>query len=235
MLMRHGLPGHHIAGNRSFFKCGVMNILLIDGYRLFSEGLRTNLLKLPDVNTVYISNELCYKTEPYLDIIDLVICDMNEPRMSGFRIIDTVRHHLGKRVNIIVLSGTNDLASVKQAVKNGADAFLSKNTGLDELTEAIYTVNSGNRFISRSLRESLTRMLEREETGETRLSGREQEVLQELCAGNTVKDIAAAMGLSTHTIHYYQRSLMRKFKVSRTVDIIVYAVKNGLYVPAPVV
>lgn len=206
-----------------------MNILLIDGYRLFSEGLRNALMHLPEIKKVYISNELCYKMEPYLASIDIVICDMNEPKMTGFGIIDTVRSSFKEHIPIIVLSGITDLQTIKQAIRLGANAFISKNTDLAELIEGIYAVHSGKRFISKSLRVNLLNSLYTEETLGYHLSAREQGVLQELCSGRTVKDIAAEMGLSHHTIQYYQRNLMRKLKVSRTVDLIMYAVRNGLY------
>ncbi len=206
-----------------------MNILLIDGYRLFSEGLRNVLIDLPEVNKVYITDELCYKNEAYLDTIDMVICDMNEPKMTGFNIIDTIRSSFKENIPIMVLSGFTDLQTIKQSIKLGANAFLSKSTDLAELIEAIYAIRSGKRFISKSLRVNLLNSLYTEETMGYRLSGREQEVLQELCSGRTVKDIATEMGLSTHTIQYYQRNLMRKLKVSRTVDLVMYAVRHGLY------
>lgn len=206
-----------------------MNVLLIDGHRLFSEGLRNTLIHLPEVKKVYISNELCYKMEPYLDTIDMVICDMNEPKMTGFGIIDTVRNRFKENIPIVVLSGITDLQTIKQSIKLGANAFVSKNTNIAELTESIYAVRSGKRFISKSLTVNLLNSLYTEETAALHLSRREQEVLQELCSGRTVKDIAAGMDLSPHTVQYYLRNLMRKLKVSRTVDLIVYAMRNGLY------
>ena len=206
-----------------------MNILLIDGHRLFSEGLRNVLINLPEIDKVYISNELCYKMEPYLDTIDMVICDMNEPKMTGFTVIDTVRNSFKENIPILVLSGFTDLQTIKQAIRLGANGFISKSTDLSELIEAIYAIRAGKRFISKSLRVNLLNSLYTEETMGYHLSAREQEVLQELCSGRTVKDIAIEMGLSTHTIQYYQRNLMRKLKVSRTVDLIMYAVRNGLY------
>ncbi len=206
-----------------------MNVLLIDGHRLFSEGLRNTLIHLPEIKKVYISNELCYKMEPYLDTIDMVICDMNEPKMSGFGIIDTVRTRFKEDIPIVVLSGITDLQTIKQSIKLGANAFVSKNTNIAELTESIYAVRSGKRFISKSLTVNLLNSLYTEEAVGQHLSRREHEVLQELCSGRTVKDIAAGMGLSPHTIQYYLRNLMRKLKVSRTVDLVMYAMRNGLY------
>jgi DNA-binding NarL/FixJ family response regulator len=206
-----------------------MNILLIDGHRLFSEGLKNVLIDLPEIDKVYITNELCYKIEPYLASIDLVICDMNEPRMTGFDIINTVRTGFKENIPIMVLSGHTDLHTIKQSIRLGANAFISKSTDLAELIEAIYAVRAGKRFISKSLRVNLLNSLYTEETMGYQLSGREREVLHELCSGRTVKAIASEMGLSTHTIQYYQRNLMRKLKVSRTVDLVMYAVRNGLY------
>lgn len=62
------------------------------------------------------------------------------------------------------------------------------------------------------------------------INAKEKEVLIALCEGKTTKEIGIKMGISAHTINYYQRSLMKKLQVSRTLDLILYAVKTGIYV-----
>ncbi|WP_118973992.1 LuxR C-terminal-related transcriptional regulator [Taibaiella koreensis] len=205
-----------------------MNILLIDGHRLFSDALRYRLLAQPDIGKVYISDELCFSLEPYLSGIDIVVCDMNEPRMSGLQVIDTLRRKL-HQARIAVISGISNLPTIKQALTAGADAFISKNADTKELIEAIYTIRSGKRFISQSLRMHFLNAAYKEEHHELSLTNKEKNIVRELCAGHTIKDIAREMGVSTHTIQYHQRNILRKLNLSRTADLIVYAVRNGIY------
>jgi len=206
-----------------------MNILLIDGHRLFSDALRHRLLARPDIEKVYISDELCFALEPYLSGVDIVICDMNEPRMSGLQVIGTLRSKLKDQVHIAVVSGITNLPAIKQALTAGADAFVSKNADTDELLEAIYTIQAGKRFISRSLRAHFLNAVYQEEQNGPSLTNKEKSIMRELCAGRTIKDIAQEMGVSPHAVQYHQRNILRKLNLSRTADLIVYAVQNGIY------
>lgn len=212
----------------------MINILLIDAQILFAQGLKSLLSKLPEVQSVYISNEAHYKTEPLLSEVDLVICGMNAPKMSAFNIIDFIRTRLKNQPDIIVLSGASDTQAIRQCLRLGANAFISKEADLDEVLEGIMEVKAGKRFISRELRTSLMKNIFSEEESGYHLSRREREVLSGICDGNTSKQIGLKLGLSHHTIQYYQRNIMKKLKVTRTIDLVVYAIQNGFYtVPAP--
>lgn len=211
----------------------MMNILLIDGQRLFAQGLKSLLSQLPEVQEVYISDETLYKTEPVLSDVDIVICGMNTPKMTGFNIIDFIRTRLKNQPEIIILSGIGDTQTIRQCLHLGANAFISKEADIDELLEGIAEVKSGKRFISRDLRTSLMKNIFSEEESSYHLSRREREVLSGICDGQTSKQIGEKLGLSHHTVQYYQRNIMKKLKVTRTIDLVVYAIQNGFYtVPA---
>lgn len=211
----------------------MMNILLIDGQRLFAQGLKSLLGKLPEVQEVYLSDELHFRTEPVLSEVDMVICGMNAPKMTGFNIIDFIRTRLRNQPDIIVLSGINDTQTIRQSLRLGANAFISKEADMDELLEGMAEVKAGKRFISRDLRNSLMKNIFSEEEAGYHLSRREREVLSSICDGQTSKQIGEKLGLSHHTVQYYQRNIMKKLKVTRTIDLVVYAIQNGFYtVPA---
>lgn len=207
-----------------------MNILLVDSQKLFSEGLRTILLKSEGVTSVHISNDHGFIDDTQALNIDMVICDMNTPKQGGFKIIDQIRNSFKKNIHIIVLSAITDIPSIRQAIRLGANGYISKDTNVDELMEGIYEVQDGRRYISRKLRTSLMNNMIMEDTIVHHLSRREKEVLSEICEGQTIKEIGFKMGLSPNTVQYYQRNLMKKVKVSRTIDLIIYAIQHGLYV-----
>jgi DNA-binding NarL/FixJ family response regulator len=56
-------------------------------------------------------------------------------------------------------------------------------------------------------------------------------VLKLICSGKTIKEVANEMHLSYHTVKSYHKNIMKKFKVNRTFDLIVFAMKNGFYQP----
>lgn len=207
-----------------------MNILLVDSQKLFSEGLRNILLNSGGVSSVHISNDTSFMNDAQAHEIDMIICDMNTPKQGGFKIIDYIRNNLKRKIHIIVLSAITDLQTIRHAIRLGANGYISKDTNVDELMEGIYEVNDGKRYISHKLRTNLMNNLILEDQVLHHLSRREKEVLSEICEGQTIKEIGFKMGLSPNTVQYYQRNLMKKLKVSRTIDLIIYAIQHGLYV-----
>ncbi|PSK94307.1 LuxR C-terminal-related transcriptional regulator [Taibaiella chishuiensis] len=207
-----------------------MNILLIDSQELFSEGLKKLLLQCDDVTSVHIGSTSSCIDDVATFNIDMVICDMNTHNQGAFRIIDEIRGSFKQKIHIIILSAITDMQTVRQAIRTGANGYISKDTNVDELMQGIYEVQDGKRYISRKLRTMLMNNMIHEDQVVHHLSRREKEVLREICTGQTIKEIGYKMGLSPNTVQYYQRNLMKKLKVSRTIDLIIYAIQHGLYV-----
>lgn len=207
-----------------------MNILLIDSQELFSEGLKKLLLQCDDVASVHIGSTSSCIDDVATFNIDMVICDMNTHNQGAFRIIDEIRGSFKQKIHIIILSAITDMQTVRQAIRTGANGYISKDTNMDELMQGIYEVQDGKRYISRKLRTMLMNNMIHEDQVVHHLSRREKEVLREICTGQTIKEIGYKMGLSPNTVQYYQRNLMKKLKVSRTIDLIIYAIQHGLYV-----
>ena len=68
---------------------------------------------------------------------ELVVVDMMLPGASGFRVLQLVKERSEGRVPVIMMSGNNSHAHRAYALAAGADAFLAKPFGPEELAEAI--------------------------------------------------------------------------------------------------
>ena len=209
-----------------------MNIALVDDHLLLTEALRNLLLRMTEVENVvtFSSAEAFLESDP-LKSPDILIMDLMMNGISGLQLLDICRSTYPKDMKIVILSSLTDVQTIKQAIRRGANGFLSKSTPLDELKDAIIQINSGKQYIGKTVRESLVNSVFTEEQVVFHLSPREKEVLQKVCSGRTIKEIAFDLKLSAHTVQYYHRSVMDKLKVKRTTDLIVYAMQNGLYIP----
>lgn len=205
-----------------------MNILIIDEQRLFAEGLK-NMLKIQSrITNVYLYNNKHSEMDFYLyENVDLVIFDIYLP--EGLSIISEIRKKI-KKPMLLVLSGLTNPGVVKKAIKMGAHAFVSKNSTMEELMEGIEEISTGKIFISSGIRGVIVNTLINGEKDDVdSIKAKEKEILIALYKGNTIKEISIEMGLSTYTINYYLRNMMKKIKVSRTLDLILYALKKGIY------
>lgn len=208
-----------------------MNILIIDDHQLFANTLRNLLLTKQGVKEVFLCTDGNYNYESYLSKTDLIICDLVIPDQNGLKIIEHIRKALKINTPIIILSAISDSPTIRQSMRLQANAFVSKNVTPEELLEAIDAVLAKKQYISKNLRDGLINTMFVEDQIIYHLSPREKEVLQEICHGSSIKEIAHKMKLSSNTVQSYHRNVMKKLKVSRIADLIVYAIKHGLYVP----
>ena len=209
-----------------------MIIALVDDHPILTESIKNLLLAMPGVAQVKTyNNPALFLEEKRFLAPDIIILDLMMPDINGMKVIEICKSDSKDKVKIIVLSSITDVQTIKQAVRAGANGFLSKGSNIEELTEAILTVNEGKQYIAANLRNSMLENMFVEEQVIYHLSPREKDVLNKVCSGQTIKEIAYDLKLSIHTVQYYHRCVLAKLKVKRTSDLIVFAMQNGLYIP----
>lgn len=119
--------------------------------------------------------------------------------------------------------------ALSKILREGADSMVCMSCSLHELMLAIERTSHGEKVISRRIESILLERIFNNTAATKYLTKREQQVLQMVCDGQTIKEIAYDLKLSPHTIQYYHRSVMEKVGVNRTADLIVYAMRSGLY------
>jgi DNA-binding NarL/FixJ family response regulator len=99
-----------------------------------------------------------------------------------------------------------------------------------ELIAAIHTVLRGGRYLTPSLASDvLTAMADGGRSGA--LTPRQREVLSLIAEGRTMKEVAAALGLSPRTVETHKYQVMHALGLQTTTDMIRYAIENGLIAP----
>lgn len=211
-----------------------MKICIIDDHQIITESLKKLLLRSTEIEVVdtYPDADTFLATITAASLPDIIVTDLLMPGTNGIELVEKVKEtYKRSKVKMIILSSITDAQTIKKSLRAGADGFLSKNTSIDELMEAILTVREGKNYIAENLRKHLLDAVFTEEQVVYHLSPREKEVLHKVCSGFTIKEIAYDMNLSVHTVQYYHRNVMAKLKVKRTSDLIVFAMQSGLYIP----
>lgn len=209
-----------------------MNIVLIDEQLLLADALQSLLRLIPEVKAVdTYADGKHFLTERSATPPDILVMELALSGLNGLELLDVCRSTLPREMKVIVLSTITDVQTIKHTIRRGANGFLSKSTLFEEFKESIFQVGLGKQYIGRAIRDSLINSVFTEEEVVMHLSPREKEVLQKVCGGHTIKEIAYELKLSAHTVQYYHRSVMDKLKVRRTTDLIVYAMQHGLYIP----
>lgn len=217
----------------------VTSIVLVHAHALFREGLRHNLVELPDfaISGEASNGQQAIQLVDYTDP-DLVLMEVDLPGVNGLEVSRAIkRSH--PHVGIILLSSNIDGQQVVKAIRAGVAAYLPRNTSWDHLLDTLYDVRKGTYPINElvlSLPDVAAQVLmafrqmavdEDTQSIYSPLSPRELQVLELVAAGRTNKEIALLLDISNQTVKNHVSSILRKLAVNDRTQAVVYAMRRG--------
>ncbi len=208
-------------------------IVIADDHSLIRKGLRTIIELESDMQVIGEAGDgeellqLLAREQP-----DMVIMDISMPNLNGIDAIGRVLS-LYPGIRILILTMHRNSQYFYNAVSAGAHGYLIKDDSDTELLTAIDTVRSGKTYISPQLSSEvadtmLSAFREHRDPSIISLTPRERDVLGLVVKGHTSKQIADILCLSPRTIDHHRASLLKKFKMKNTVDLVKHVVKNSL-------
>jgi DNA-binding NarL/FixJ family response regulator len=162
---------------------------------------------------------------------DVLLLDLALPGQSGIDVLRILRQrHAGIRV--LILTGYPEERYALTMIRNGADGYLCKECGRDELIHAVRTVAQGRRYLSPHMVELLADEVAggNPTSPHLQLSERELQVFLRLARGESVSEIGVALNLSVKTVSTYRSRLLLKLGVASNAELAAYAVRNCLLV-----
>ena len=129
---------------------------------------------------------------------------------------------------MIVFTGISAVGKVRALVDAGVDGLFSKADDNADLFAALPKILRGHRHIAPRFVEAM------ETAGEgTDLTDREMQVLNLVVAGRVNREIADTLGISVKTVDRHRTNLMQKLGVRSAVELIGYALREGLIDATP--
>jgi DNA-binding NarL/FixJ family response regulator len=169
-----------------------------------------------------------------IGVADVLVLDLELPDMDGLEVLRRLRKD-GWEGAVLVLSDRTDGATVLEAMRNGADGYLTKADGLRRVGSAIRTIASGARVVDPLLEEAALLELGRfarqaREGAEVvgTLTVRERQILGLLSEGLTMQQIGRRLGISPRTVETHVSKLYRKLDVRTRVQAVARAASLGL-------
>ena len=161
---------------------------------------------------------------------EFAILDLQMPGMTGIEVIRGLRH-AGCPSKLMILSVSREDKNVIEALRAGADAYLTKEGPARHLWEAIGYVRDGGQYVSPLLKG--VRLFSKPEAAPpdnplASLSPREIEVFSALVKGMRAKKIAELLRISPKTVDTYRAILMRKLNVHDIVGLVKFAIQRNL-------
>jgi len=210
-----------------------ITVLLAEDHRLVREGTRQLLTDVEGISVIGEAGdgvEAVRMASQWLP--DVVVMDVHMPRMDGVAATRQLKAQ-HPQMRVLILSAYEDDHYVFPLLEAGADGYLLKTTGGDDLVRALYAVTRGETVLDPLVAGKVIRHL-RQDTPLCRAEGmvealtqRELEVLQEVALGKTNKEIADALCISSSTVQVHLRNVFGKLAVRSRTEAVTYALRQG--------
>jgi RNA polymerase sigma factor (sigma-70 family) len=143
-----------------------------------------------------------------------LLTDVRMPQMSGLDLQERLSA-MNAALPVVMITGYGDVSMAVRAMKRGAADFIEKPFNDQELLDRI------QRAVDQDTR-SRTQLRERQEVLERmqRLTPREREVMSEVVAGKSNKQIAVELGLSDRTVEVHRANIMTKLAVKGVAELV---------------
>lgn len=149
----------------------------------------------------------------------IAVVDIKLPGMSG---VELIRQLKMKRPDIqcMVCSFYDDNEIVFNALRNGASGYILKDSLAVEIIESLKELYGGgapmSRYIARKVISAFQEKTELPTLSE--LTARENEILHLLATGLVIKEAAAKINLSAHTVTKHLKNIYTKLHVNNRIE-----------------
>jgi DNA-binding NarL/FixJ family response regulator len=211
-------------------------IVIAEDHTLVRKGMRLLLDSIPDVKVVAEAADglealkLIEEHRP-----DGVLMDLAMPGVGGIEAIRRSRKQFPD-IPILVLSMHADEGYVHQAFVAGASGYLLKGADKSELEEALRAIFQGQTYLTAAISRTLVDALARKSRASDPdsladlLTLRQKEVLRLVAEGNSTKDVARQLGLSTKTVEAHRAAIMQRLEIRDLASLVRFAVRTGIVV-----
>ena len=208
-------------------------ILIADDHQMFIDGIKSLLSSNKQFSVIAEA----HNGQEVLNIlskekVDIVLLDMNMPVLDGMQALKMIKEKF-PLVKVIMLTMFSTRDYIEKLLKAGANGYILKNTGKEELTLGIETVMQGGSFFSKEVTERIMEGLQgkkynHQNNGLIELTDREKEVLTLIVKEMTTQEIADKLFISTNTVETHRKNLISKLNVRNIAGLVKYAIQNGL-------
>ncbi|MBK5227410.1 MAG: response regulator transcription factor [Actinobacteria bacterium] len=204
-----------------------LKVLITEDHKLVSQGLEAMLTLSDEVELVGVVNTGEKAVERVgAGGVDVVLMDVNlGPAMNGIEATRQIKQGYPD-TSVLVLTMFTDPGTVAEAVKAGADGYLSKGASRESVIQAIKDVSEGRAVLDPNVTEGIFGRISGKNA--QALSDRELTVLQELSHGRSTREVAEHIHVSEETVKTYLKQIFRKLGVHDRTEAVAEAFRRGL-------
>lgn len=214
-----------------------LRILVVDDHPIYRNGLREVLIGEKIVNHVAVAsngNEAIEQLQ--IEEFDVMLLDLQMPVLDG---VETAKLVVAEfpSVAIIILTSVSSRKQIAELLEMGVGGYLLKGADRNEIMKAINVVLEGDIYLTPEVKKIYDDYLI-EQAKHAPLSitldlltEREVEVLRQICIQPNTKAIAQKLFVAESTINNHRYNISKKTGLSNSVQLAIYAVREGYFNP----
>lgn len=212
-----------------------IRILLVDDHQLVREGIATLLRTQPDMEVVGEASGGDEALALAAELLpDVILMDIQMPRGNGITATRLITAEMPS-TRVLMLTVSEDNQDLYQAIRSGAHGYLLKNVSADQLFASIRDAQRGFAPITSDIAGRILRDVAAASPtavgppqGLAALTAREREVLQQVGAGLTNREIAHVLYITENTVKIHLRNILEKLHLHNRVQAATFAQREGL-------
>lgn len=210
-----------------------ITICITDDHKIVAEGIASFLIgneKYELIGSSLSGSELLNKIKKKQP--DIMLLDIKMPGLTGIQIAKIISKEYPK-IKIVFLSSNDDEKSLNEAIKAGGVGYLSKDVDEKEFLVALDKIMAGENYFSTGIQQTLFNNFTKNTKAETEyhdeiITDREVEIIKHIADGLSHKEIAEKLFISARTVETHKKNILTKLELKTTVDIVKYAILNGI-------
>ncbi len=205
-------------------------ILMADDHKMVIEGLRHILESEFDlVGTVEDGRALLDASKKLHP--DVIVADISMPKLNGIEAVRQIKKN-DPHTKVVFLTMHPDVNYASEAFEAGASGYVLKHSAPSELVTAIHEALKGRTYVTPMIAGELMKTYRdgshKLNEALSKLSTRQREVLQLLAEGNSAKEVAGVLNISTRTVEFHKYRMMEELGIKTSAELVQYAVKHGI-------
>ncbi len=206
-----------------------IRVIVTDDHPVVRSGIRDLLNQAPDITVVA---EAAGGEEAYALSLehrpDVLLLDMEMPEVNG---IDVARRLVaeGLPIKVLALSAHDSVHFIHSILESGAYGYLTKEEMPETILEAVRGVSRGEKgWLSKRARERMDKYLTVDGDPLSKLSEREQQVLELIGQGCDNLTIAEVLNISDRTVRNHASNIYAKLGFGTRAELVAWAWEYGL-------
>lgn len=203
------------------------NLVVIDRSYIALAGIQSIIKQMDESFSLKTFENITKDDCSEIAQADLAIIDYSEIENSTKILIEL--KEINPNLTILAITDRIHKSKVLRALKSGVDSHLLKNCGKQEIKEAIVSTIEGKQFFCGQVLEIISDENEKGKGCEgVALTEREVDIIKLIAKGNTNKEVADQLNISSHTVNTHRKNIMAKLNIKNVAGLVVYAFQEDL-------